>query len=361
MENRTILDLKIDTDNSKLFFGQTGIFRIDKISHNSIMNTFKKGFSDVWAWTAVDFSSDITGWDKLSERAQDIFLKTNGYQTIMDSGVVGIYNYLALAATNTEMRLAYQYVAQNESVHATSYSYGLSQMFGSEAEDKINLALTDPFIRSRIDNEKDFADELFESVIKNGEENYEILFKAIVATYVLESIKFPFSFYTTWNINRNFEGGVQGFSALLRLIAQDELDFHVPLNKNVLRIIRKDPSQGFQDVYDEHFIYEYVKEVVAKEKEWSDYLLKYGPIPGFTHDINEYIIEYFADKCLKDIGLEPIYKREKNDVITWFNDYRDIKKQNTAMQEKSNTAYNKGVLKNDLRSRLSELKEIYYR
>ena len=41
-------------------------------------------------------------------------------------------------------------------------------------------------------------------------------------------------------------------------------------------------------------------------------------------------------------------KRGKSDIIDWFNAYRDINKQNAALQETTNTSYQKGALKNDL-------------
>jgi ribonucleoside-diphosphate reductase beta chain len=337
-----------------LFYGDTGGFlRIDKTDYPVIMNTFKKGFSDVWSWTVIDFQSDILGWSKLDEVSQRIFLLNNGYQTLMDSGVVGIYNYLAMLATNTELKIGYQYIAQNESIHAASYSYGLSQMFGNEAEEKINIVYEDEFIQQRMKDEVDFSDELFDD-IKNERENPENIFKAIVATYVLEHIKFPFSFFSTWTINRVNDNGINGFSNLLKLIAQDELEFHVPMNKHVLKIFKKEKRQGVE--FDEDFVYKYVKKVAEDEKKWSLYLLQDGELPGFNRSINKHFIVYFADKTLTDLGLEPIYNAKKNDTIDWYNDYRKIKNQNSALQEVSNNSYNKGVVKNDILLNLENLK-----
>jgi ribonucleoside-diphosphate reductase beta chain len=347
----------------KLFFGDTeGMLRIDKTDYPVIMNTFKKGFSDVWSWQTIDFQSDILGWNKLDPVAQRIFLLNNGYQTLMDSGVVGLYNYLAMLSTNTELKLGYQYIAQNESIHAASYSYGLSQMFGNEAEDKINIIYEDEFIQQRMQDEVDFSDELFQAAIVQGREDIEtkgLIFKAIVATYVLEHIKFPFSFFSTWSLNRLYDNGINGFSNLLKLIAQDELDFHVPMNKNVLKILMKEKRQDFLEVIDTDFIYDYVRKVATAEKKWSEYLLQDGELAGYNKNINKNFIEYFADKTLTDIGLEPIYGVKKNDTIDWYNDYRKIKNQNSALQEVSNTSYSKGIIQNDIRLNIERLRENY--
>jgi ribonucleoside-diphosphate reductase beta chain len=279
----------------------------------------------------------------------------------MDSGVVNIYNYLALIATNSELKLGYQYIAQNESIHAASYSYGLSQMFGSQAPEKINIVYEDEFIQGRMDDEIDYSDELFDIVIKQGRDDIEaksIIFKAIFATYALEHIKFPFSFYSTWNLNRVHNNAVQGFSMLLKLIAQDELDFHVPMNKNVLKILKKEITQGFKEVWDEEFAYTYIKKVAEAEKKWSNYLLIEGELPGFNKRINNNFIEYFANKTLTDLGLNKIYKANKTDAIDWYNDYRKINNQNAALQEISNVSYNKGVVKDDILANLAVLKNV---
>ncbi len=353
---------KIPEKTWKLFFGDTGnIIRVDQIDYPAINNTFKKLFSEVWSWTAIDFSSDQLGWDNLSEIEQNIFLKNNAYQLLMDSGVVGIYNYLAMLSTNTELSLGYQYIAQNESIHAGSYSYGLSQMFGSKAKEKIDIIYSDPFIQDRMKSEVDFSDMLFKHVIQEGnvdEEAKSLIFKAVVAAYILEHIKFPFSFYATWNINRITNNSINGFSMLLKLIAQDELQGHTVMNANVLKILRREKRQGFQEVFDEEFIVDYIKEVVEAEIKWSQYLLKDGEIPGFNNKLNENFIKYQADLSLKKIGMDPIYNAVKDDSIEWFDLYRNIKNQNSSLQEVSNTAYNKGVIKNDIKSNIHKLRKL---
>jgi len=209
-----------------------------------------------------------------------------------------------------------------------------------------------------LENEIDFSDELINSVIINGEENKSAVFKAIVAAYVLEHIKFPFSFFTTWTINRIYDNAINGFSQLLKLIAQDELDFHVPTNKNVLRILKREARQGFKEAWDNQFVYDYVRKVAEEEKKWAAYLLSAGELPGYNKNVANNFIEYYADKTLRDIGLEPIYNAEKTDTIDWFNSYRKIKNQNSSLQEVSNISYNKGIVQNDILHNLDKLKEV---
>ncbi len=350
---------KIPEEPWRLFFGDTGnILRVDQIDYPAIHNCFKTLFSNVWTWTVIDFQADIVGWNKFPTTPQDIFLKTVGYQTMMDSGVVSIYNYLALLTSNTELSIGYQYIAQNESIHAGSYSYALSQMFGSEAYDKINIIYEDEFIKKRMSDEVDFSQELIDYVVKGGNQDKKakwIIFKTIVAAYVLEHIKFPFSFYTVWNLNRVYDNAVNGFSMLLKLIAQDELTGHTVMNANVLKILRREGRQEFQEVFEEDFIIEYIRRTVDAEIGWSEYLTEKEEVPGFTRKINKNFIEYQADLALKKIGLAPIYNAKKDDSIEWFDLYRNIQNQNASLQEISNNQYQKGVIQNDIITNLDEL------
>ena len=73
--------------------------------------------------------------------------------------------------------------------------------------------------------------------------------------------------------------------------------------------------------------------------------------------MGEHFIRYYADKTLRDINMDPIFKEPKSDVIDWYEDYRNINNQNTAQQETSNVAYQKGIVKNDLKNNLNQFKQ----
>jgi len=346
----------------KLFFGDTGHFiRVDRVDYPVFQRLYEKGFADFWTWKVVDFSKDRIGWDSLPENAKRMFLLNNGYQTLMDSGVYNSYFDLLKITSNSELATLYGFIGQQEQIHANSYSYGLSQMFGHEAEEKIDIVYQDEFIKKRLENEVNFEYELYSLVKQNiiNNNTKKALLKTIYATYYLEHTKFPFSFNVTWSINDAFNNAIQGFSQILKLIAYDELTTHTPTNMNVLKILMREDRQGFKHLksWFEDFVYSYTEEQAKIEKEWNEYLHKDGSIPGFTNESGNYFIEYMADKTLKDLGLEPIFKVKKTSLIDWFNNYYDINKQQNASQELSNISYQKGVLKNDL-NKLNNINEI---
>ena len=348
---------KVPTSPEKLFFGDNGKFlRIDKCSHKVFKNLYEKGFADFWTHKVVDFSKDRSGWLELDEKAQRIFLLNNGYQSLMDSSISNGYDILQLFTSNTELAILYKYISQNESIHAMSYSYGLDQMFAGKAEEAINIIYEDKMIQQRMNSEKDYCDELMQCYIDIRNNNYnldevkKVLLKTIFAAYYLEHVKFPFSFATTWSINEGYNNGIQGFSQLLKLIAYDELTTHAPTNANVLKILMRDPKQGFIHLKEwfNDFAIGYIKEQQQYEFEWIEYLFKDGGINGLTEESSKYFIRYMIDKTLKDISMEPLHNEKKSELIDWYNNYYDINNQLNASQEMSNISYQKGNVLNNL-------------
>ena len=185
------------------------------------------------------------------------------------------------------------------------------------------------------------------------DEKKQAVLKLITGIYLLESVKFPFSFLVTFTINNSYGDAITGFTKTIKLIAHDELNVHVPTGKNVLSILRKDGSQGFKHLFDSGWYDEKAKEMtdytVAEEIKWAKYLFDERDVLGINSSISEHFIKYWAGVRLRDIGIETEYlKEKKSDIIDWFNTYRDINKQNAALQEATNISYQKGTLKNDL-------------
>jgi len=338
----------------RLFFGDNGNFlRIDRCDYPVFQNLYEKAFSDFWTHKVVDFSKDAIGWETLDEKAKRMFLLNNGYQALMDSGVTSLFGYFAEVCTNTELKVLYKYNDQNESIHAISYSYGLAQMFGNQAEYMIDIVYRDPVVQKRMKDEVEVSEEFLQYVIyqKNSDHKAKVLLlKEMMATYFLEAIKFPFSFFVTWRINEGNNNAIQGFSQLLKLIAHDELTTHAVTHPNVFKILKKEKRQGFFEAIEEvkPWIVEYTQHVAEQEMEWCEYLFAEGDVNGFTKEMGMHFIRFYTDRALKKIDFDPIYNEKSSDIIEWYERYRNINLQNAALQEVSNIAYQKGVTKDDL-------------
>lgn len=253
----------------------------------------------------------------------------------MDSGVVGIYNHLALLTNSNDVALSYQQIAFMETIHATSYSSGLVEMFGADASDIIDIVYTDPVVRTRLSSEIDYTDD----VIANP--SIENIFKAVVATYLLEYIKFPFSFFVTLTLNKAYGNAINGFSQLISRIAEDELSIHVPTNKYIINHMLEYYN------LDKQIIIDMADEILEQELNWNKYLLQDGTIPGYNEQIGEYFIRYYHNKALANVGCAD-RELKPNDTIDWFNHVRNPNNKQVSQQEAASTQYQKGVIKDDL-------------
>ena len=347
-------------DHSKLFFGEYGGFiRIDKIQYKNIKKLYEASESNTWFPNEIDYKADIIGWNVLSPQAQRMFKLNIGYQTLMDSGATSLFHELAKVTSLPELQYLYNRIGIEENIHTLTYSNGLDTVFGADATGILDEVYDDEFIKGRIKNEVDGGENFIDLCVNQGrmdDEAKKSILVVLGAIFMLEGIKFPFSFFVTWNINKAYENGIQGFSRALKLIAWDEMTVHTTAGSTILGILRKDKSQGFSHLFEwfDEFITGYVKNLVTDECEYNRYLLQDGEIPGYNEAIGEHVIKYHADLRMKELKLEPIYNEEKSDIIDWYNKYRDLNSTSTALQEADATNYQKGKLVNDL-DRFDEL------
>ena len=180
------------------------------------------------------------------------------------------------------------------------------------------------------------------------------MLQLLIGIYCLEGIKFPFSFLVTFTINDKYENAIPGFTRTIQLIAHDELNTHVPTTRHIFAILRTDENQGFKDLFDNNFFREeldsLIRITVEQELEWGKYLLQEGDIKSLSFDTCEYFIKWRANFLDSILGREDNPYKEyiaNNSTIDFFENYRAINKQNAALQETDNTAYQKGQIVND--------------
>lgn len=348
------LEEGIPKETTKLFFGDyDGFIRQENIQYPKIMELVEASESNTWFVNEIDYDADVVGWKDLPPEAQNKFEKNISYQNLMDSGVVRLFAEVSKVANVSELQYLYNRINTEENIHALTYSNGIDTVFGADAKRVLDRAYTDPVIQARIKNEQDGFDEFYDLCIIQGRQDDEAkmsLLKLLGATFMLEGIKFPFSFYVTWAINKAYGYKIQGFSRALKLIGWDELTVHTVTGSTVINRLRKDKSQGFSHLFKEFdaWLVEYAQTVVENELSWNDYLLEDGEIPGYNQEIGEHFIKYWAGKRCKEVHITDPFKEKKSDIIDWFNKYRDLNSTTTALQEAETTNYQKGKLKDDL-------------
>ena len=337
--------------NNRLFFGDNSVARLDLSYDPQFKKLAETDEANVWFLNIVSCSQDR--WEEMPPNALSKFQKTLAYQTVLDSTVPDIFKYLSSIANDPWLQYLYSRISTMEHTHAMSYSSGVDQAFGAKATEFLDIIYTDPKIKDRIESELDVALRFVDAVHNGWEEtleNKKLLLELLTKIFALEGIKFPFSFFTTWTLNRAYNNCAQGFSQLLIKISIDEMQVHTVVGASLIKKLRKAPlyAELFQTTWYEDMANEVFSQVASREKAWAEYLLEDGEVPGFNQEICNHFIEYWTDRRLNEIGLEKQFNVTKNDIEKWFDSYRSINDKHSALQEVDNISYQIGQVRNDL-------------
>jgi len=332
----------------KLFFGEHDLARLDTPFDIRFKALAELDEANSWFLNIVDCSNDR--WYEYPESALKKFQLTIGYQTIMDATVPDTFGKMAELTTDPWLGYLYSRIATMEKTHNLSYSSGILQAFGAKAQEFLDVVYEDNQIKHRVDPEVKIANEFIDSIStwKNDEYHRRVLLKQLLATFILEGIKFPFSFFTSWTLNKAYNNCSQGFSQLLIKIATDEMVVHTATGSGVIKKLLKHNDFKNDVQWFKEYAQKYITNSVNSEIEWSDYLLETGEEPGFNKQINDHFIMYWGDRRLRELNIPQQYNVSKNDIEIWFDEYRNINSKQSALQEISNVSYQLGQCVNDL-------------
>ena len=338
--------------SNSLFFGESdGISRLDMTYDSSFKKLVEVDESNEWFLNIVSCSQDR--WDEMPPEGLSKFQKTTAYQTVVDCLVPDIFSSLSEISNDPWLSHLYSRISTMESTHAMSYSSGVDQAFGAKATEFLDIIYADPKIVERVELELDIAKQFIKAVRngwENTEANHKLLLTVLASVFIVEGIKFPFSFFTSWTLSKAYGNCAQGFSQLLIKIATDEMTVHTTTGSTVLGKLRKSPDLKY--LFDNGWFAEmftnHMKEIVKRELEWAEYLLEDGEVPGFNYEICEHFLRYWADRRLRELGLPQIYNVQKNDIEIWFDEYRNINNKAAALQEIDNVSYQLNQVIDDL-------------
>lgn len=359
-----IINLDVTPEENIIFFGKKSKYlRIDKVSHEKAKILKENSEGNTWFTKEIDMKLDKTRFERLPEDAKRAFKLNIAYQTLMDSGVTaGISEVILKCVTSSIWEMLYRRISTEEMIHSESYSYGLNEVFGSEATEILDLVYTDKVVQKRMDIERSLFRDLaifekidnFNSLNESEKDDLrEKLLHVLLALFCLENIKFPFSFLVTFTINDRYENSIPGFTRTIQLIAHDELNTHVPTGLTVFRTLKSEEYQGFSNIFKDDKLNKYIKdlvhETVESEIEWSKYLVEDRFVKGLSIETCTHFIKWRANKTLQLLEIEDNEYKDFNENSTteFFENYRKINKHNAALQETDNTSYVKGSLKKD--------------
>lgn len=352
------LTYNVPIKEQKMFLGKyNGFQRYDNYKYPFAKQIERQMRQAFWTPEEISLVSDREKFKLLDSGIQEIVINNLLFQTLMDSAQNrGLDSVMAQIVTSSEWEAAFKTQAFFELIHSLSYSHIIREMFSSDATNVFDRIYNIPQIKKRTDKEIDAYDYVKNWLdgrisIEEDELKKHIL-KLLVHIFFLEGLKFYVSFLVTYIVNESTNDSIPGVAKIIKLINFDE-DMHVALVGGVINILSKNEDEGFAKLMHDKWYQTHVKEIVENivkdEIEWGEYLLSLGKVPGLTKATLNSFMKYYANNRLAKIGFEPLYKDyvEKPDLVTWFENYKDINKDNTAQQEATAINYNIGTMEFD--------------
>jgi ribonucleoside-diphosphate reductase beta chain len=370
---------KVDHLTQPMFFGESlNIARYETMKYPKFddLAEAQKGF--FWNPQEIDLTKDRQDFLKLPDHQQRLFLLNLKYQSLMDS-VQGRAPSIAFLpyVSIPELEICIQTWSFFETIHSKAYTHIVrnvvkdpSKVFDEIMDDETILARA-KVVTADYNDFIDYAQryQMFgygtHNIITNGEtltvtiskkELYRKLYRALIAVYILEGIRFYVSFACSFAFGER--GVMIGNTEEISLIARDEAQ-HLAVTLLILKNYKNKENDNLMTYImaeEEEHVYEMFKEAVELEKAWATYLFKDGPMIGLNAQMLCEYIEYIANVRLKNLGLKQIFASKTN-PLPWTMKYLDSSNKQTAPQENELTSYVIGKI--DPRVDISSLSKKY--
>lgn len=340
-------------EQEKIFFGKySGFQRYDNPTYTFAVVQEEKQRNAFWNPNEISMATDAIKFFEMPEFIQEVMIRVWLFQTLMDSAQnSGLEEILAELCTNPEFEAMFKTWGYFELIHSLSYSHLLRGIFSDAS--KIFDRIDDyPEIKNRINKEI----ELYTRVknihtIESDDEKKKLVLELLVSVFALEGIKFYVSFLVTYVINNAYGSKIQGATRIIKLINFDE-DLHTAMGSGLIGILRKTKAEGFSELIKSQWFSDMVDQVFDKvyedEMDFARYLMSFGNIPGLTEKVFEGFLKYYVDYRRSQIGQPKKYNQEKTETVNFFETYKDLNKDNAALQESDLAVYSIGILKDDL-------------
>jgi len=340
-------------EKSTLFFGvDPGLFDTVNKHYPKIWSLYKTMKSLDWSEDEFDYTQCNLDFKNCPKPIYEMMIRTLAWQWEADSVASrNIAPVLAPFITDSSLWAAWQRISDNEVVHAATYSEIVRMSFDDpELVLKDILSVKESLIRLNIVN------EVFNDAYKASHQHalslisedkaYDALFLMIVALFLLERVQFMASFAITFTICST--GLFQSIGKAVQKIAQDELEVHVELDKEVLRV-ELQTARG-KEAYErlKPKIQTMCEEVVNSELTWTDYLFSEGRelVGANSHTVKSWVL-FNAGQVFKFLDIQSEHKFPRYNPMTHLEDWIDISKTQAAPQEQDNNQYKVGTIVRD--------------
>jgi len=303
--------------NSHLLLGvEPGLFDTIHKKYPKIWSLYKEMKSLDWSEDEFDYTQCNLDFKTCDPDTADMMIRTLAWQWEADSVASrSIITVLAPFITSSELWAVWQRISDNEVVHAATYSEIVRMSF-----DNPNKVLEDILAvkesLSRLDvvadvfaNTHKLAHQYSLGMIDNDQSLYNEVYLTVATLLMLERIQFMASFAITFTICGT--GLFQPIGKAIQKIAQDELEVHSELDKEVLKTERKTPRGKIAHAETADRIKDIFEAIVKSECDWVDYLFYGRGLIGTNADIIKNWVLYNARVVADFMNIDTTLKMPK--------------------------------------------------
>lgn len=348
---------KTDYYSPKLFSGQArGVFNTLTTAHPRIERLFKKQKSQDWDEQETLENNDAKIlFQTMNSDLVEPMIRTLGFQWETDT-VAGrtIAIFASFAATYDQLFEIYMRIADNENLHARTYSEIIKMSF-DDPEKVLTKILSARQSLQRLSK----AGEVFSKTInllcevrlgiKQKDENYyKQLYLFIVTLYCVERIQFLSSFAITFCYGDN--GLFMEIANSVKLICRDEYEIHCRLGKYLLKSFAEDADSLEGKMLASSEVKNIIDEVYNAEINSLEYQLetvKDNGLFGFSIEDFKSWVNYCSAEVYKDLGVEPPFKISDTHKLKYMDDWVVNDNFQQAPQEEDVTNYIFGTMLRD--------------
>lgn len=345
------------TKQYPLFMGEEmALYDSINVNYQELFDVYKQQVSQ--RWTENEFNHEQSRLDLLTcpKNIYDIMLLNLSFQWVLDSVASrAIAPLFAPFVTNSELWAALMENSNMEVIHALSYSEIVRQCVPDPTE-VFKLSVQNENTIKRAVKVVGVFDELQKAgaeyilgLRKNDQETYNIVFKGIVALYILERLQFMASFAATFAVVE--QGYFQSIGKKVQKIMLDEIFCHYTTDARILAIELYTQRGKIAMQQCKGDILEMISEVTLQEHQWSEYLFSEGrSIVGLNPTLLNEWVDYNTQAVYDGLGLssEITFERVLINPLKWMDNWIEIDKFQNAMQEADGNNYALNVVKNDL-------------
>jgi ribonucleoside-diphosphate reductase beta chain len=352
-------NLKTKTDylSRKMFLDPAGpvtIQRFEEVKYNKIAKYEQEARGFFWVPEEISLSKDANDFKDASDTVKHIFTSNLLRQTALDSlqGRGPSQIFTPVVSLPELEALMYNWSFFETNIHSRSYSHIIRNIY-NVPKDVFNTIHDTAEIVDMASSVGNYYDALHVINCRKeaGEEvdeglHLKAIWLALNASYALEAFRFMVSFATSLAMveNKIFIGN----GNIIGLILQDEILHKEWTGWMINQVVKEDSRFTSIKAECEAEVYQLYLDVIREEKEWADYLFKYGPVIGLNAAILRDFVDYTAAAALKEIGIKYQSPAPKSTPIPWFNKHVDTSKKQTALQENESTNYVIGVMSDSL-------------